>query len=460
MLHDPMRSQFRAWIVGLILGIVALGGCAIVGLLRPQGAVGNANIVVGKDSGALYVVMGDRLHPVLNLASARLIAGSNEKPTSVKDAKLGSYSRGPLLGIPGAPQALPGSASGNSSNWIVCETVALSPSGSARSSQGVTTTVIASAPELGPKSRALAGDQAFLVARAGKTYLLFDGFRAEIDLNNSTIARSLALAGITPRPVGTGLLGATVEVPPLRPPDIPDAGQPSRFGLGGAKIGSVVKVSGIADADLYVVLADGVQRISPFAAEVIRNANSQGASDIASVPPDALDGVPIVDRLPVDHFPNDVPKIRTAEDDPVGCLAWSRGTDDRAAQVRLLGGTGLPLSPSQQPVSLATSDGSGDRVDATYIPPSTGEFVQTTGVEADSVRRDSLFFVADTGIRYGVLDLPTATALGIGEKPKLAPWPIVGLLVPGPTLSQANALVSHDSVAPDPKAATVQLPKK
>ena len=94
-----------------VLGLLVLGGCGVYGLVRPQGSVGDASIVVSKNSGSTYVLLEDTLHPVLNLASARLITGSSEKPTSVADTKLEPYPRGPLLGIPGAPASLPGSAS-------------------------------------------------------------------------------------------------------------------------------------------------------------------------------------------------------------------------------------------------------------------------------------------------------------------------------------------------------------
>jgi type VII secretion protein EccB len=322
----------------------------------------------------------------------------------------------------------------------------------------VTTTVLSSIPE-SDASKPLGADDALLVARAGKTYLLFDGKRAEVDPNNSVMARSLKLQGVLPRPVGTGLLDSAVEVPALAPPPIPQAGQPTRFPLTGARVGSVIKVTGVDDSELYVVLPDGVQRISPLVAVVIRNADSQGESDIVSVPPDAIDGVPVVNSLPVGHFPANVPKIVPAEDAPVACMAWSRKADDRVAKLQLLAGTSLPIPGAAHPVDLVTADGTGDRVDAAYVPPSSGEFVQATGIEPDSERHESLFYIADNGIRYGVADAPTGGVLGLGDKPKLAPWAIIGLLVPGPALSQQNALVSHDSVTPDPNAGALPAPK-
>ena len=78
----------------------------IVELLRPQSGLGDARIVMGQVSGALYVRVGDTWHPVLNLASARLVAATDTNPQPVRESELARIKRGPLLGIPGAPQLL------------------------------------------------------------------------------------------------------------------------------------------------------------------------------------------------------------------------------------------------------------------------------------------------------------------------------------------------------------------
>ncbi|MBF6192926.1 type VII secretion protein EccB [Nocardia implantans] len=468
MLHDPMRSQIRSLLVGAVLGVLVVAGAAILAFLRPQGAIGDAVIVSGKQSGALYVVVqgqdgGKTLHPVLNLASARLITGADAEPHAVKDDKLNDLPRGPLLGIPGAPSALPGSAQGSKSEWSLCETIALSEGGSAASSSGGTTTVIAGHPALADRIRTANHDEALLVRRDNKTYLVYDGKRAEVDPANSVMARALDLRAQRPRPVGTGLLGATTQVPALTPPQIPRAGERGPGPLSEIPVGGVISVSGVGPdggSALYVVLADGLQPISPFTAQVIRYADSHGMREIATMPPDVLDRVPVVRQLPVDDFPVRTPRILPAEDAPVACVAWAKspgaapgpsednagdGPGERAA-VSLLVGTRLPIAESAKPVEVSTSDGVGDRVDAAYIPPGSGEFVQVTGMEPGSPRRDSLFYVADTGVRYGIPDAATANVLGLGGSARLAPWAIIGQLVPGPTLSAREALVSHDSL--------------
>ena len=53
-----------------------LASSVIIAFIRPQHTLGDAPIVMVKGSGALYVRLGDTLHPVVNLASARLIVGT------------------------------------------------------------------------------------------------------------------------------------------------------------------------------------------------------------------------------------------------------------------------------------------------------------------------------------------------------------------------------------------------
>ncbi|MEC3955008.1 type VII secretion protein EccB [Nocardia sp. CDC153] len=469
MLHDPMRSQFRSLMVGAVLALLVVAGAAIMAFIRPQGSIGNANIVMGKDSGALYVVIRDKddknkmtLYPTLNLASARLIAGTSETPTSVKDAKLNSVPRGPILGIPGVPAALPGTGQGDRSQWTLCDRVPLSASGGSASSSGAETTVISGSLELSDRAKVADKDSAIWASKGGKDYLIYDGKVAEFDKTKDSIAQALGLSGKRPRPATTDLIGAGVKVPPLVPPSIPRVGENGMGKLSSVPVGGIIKVSaldGSDRSDLYVVLADGVQRISAFTAQVIGSDNSQGMNGFKSMTPDVLNGMPVVHTLPVDDFPNVTPKIITADDNPVACITWAKksglgkeqpdateGPSDRAT-VQLLLGTRLPLPDSRKPVDLATKDGaSGDRVDAVYVPPTTGEFVRTTGIEPGSQRRENLFYIADNGIRYGIPDLATAQILGLGATPHLAPWEIVGQLVPGPTLSKQDALKYWDTL--------------
>jgi len=73
MLHDPMRTQVRATVVGVVLGVLGLAGFALFSLFSHSDSLGDNAIVTAKDSGTMFVRVDGVLHPVTNLASARLI---------------------------------------------------------------------------------------------------------------------------------------------------------------------------------------------------------------------------------------------------------------------------------------------------------------------------------------------------------------------------------------------------
>ncbi|MFD4470220.1 type VII secretion protein EccB [Rhodococcus sp. NPDC058505] len=441
MLHDPMRSQSRALAVGALLAVIGVAGCAALALIRPQDKIGDARIVVGKDSGAMFVDLDGTLHPVLNLASARLIVGAADAPVSVQESELGARPRGPLLGIPGAPSAL---SQGDPGGWTVCDSIA----GGARA---VTTAVIAGGPDLPGGVRELAGEEALLVQGTAGTYLVHEGARSRVDLGDAAVTLAFDLDGQVPRPVSAGLLAAIPEAPALAPPVIRDAGTQPSYPFGGNPIGSVVQVQDAKETRYYVVLADGLQRIGRATADLIRYADSQGATGMATVTPDAVAGPPRSTALAVETFPDTAPRIVDDANDPVGCLSWRPVPGDGGvrATVAVAAGTALPLPADARPVTLAQRDGIGDNADLFFVRPGPGAFVQATGAAPSSERQGALFFVADTGVRYGIENADTATLLGFDGDPVAAPWPILSLLAPGPALGREAALLAHDGVAPD-----------
>lgn len=449
MLHDPMRSQVRAYVVGLVLAIVVLAGCGVLAIFRPQDKVGDNKILIGKESGAVYVVLNDVVHPALNLASARLAAGDAPKAAIVKESEVGKKPRGPLIGIPGAPGAIHFDSEGKGRQWTVCDV--LKNDGSSDR----TTSVLAGDLELGAKASAMEPGRALLVQGEKHTYLIYDNKRARVDMTERPITDALNITGATPRPVSEGLINSIPEVMPLIAPPIADPGGVPDYEISDHRIGEVVQVG--TTQEFYVVLADGLQQVSPLTADIIRNANPQTSSDFI-IDQSQRTHAPVSSALQVQTYPATAPIVLEAKDLPVSCLSWKpipeagENTGTRA-ELELITGVSLPLKDSAKLVPLAQADGSGQNVDSTYIPPGTGAYVQTTGIEPDSRRKDSIFYIADTGVRFGIKNADAAKALGMPDKPEPAPWPIVGLLASGPTLGREEALVAHDGVAPDPSPA-------
>lgn len=460
MLHDPMRAQSRSFAAGIIFAILGVAACALLALLRPQDKIGQNKIVIGKDTGALYALLGDTAHPVLNLASARLATGDAKNPVIVKEAELAKRGRGPLLGIPGAPAALPYDKAAKGQPWTVCDT--------ARNDGGteITTSVIAGQPKQGDQATAMKNTEALLVRGKEGVYLVYEGKRARINVNDRAVTEALAITGVEPRTVSEGLLNAIPKVRDIDRPNIDVFGSFPNPPIGGLRVGSVFKASLGGQDRYYVVLRDGVQSISRPTADIIHTVNSQGRSEIPQLTPDIAAAAREVSTLPVSTYPKETPTISMSRERPVACLSWKplpkngerRGGEIRA-EVSVLAGRTLPVDSKAKMVPLAQSKHDGVKADAFYAQPGNGAFVQSTGIEPNSERKDGLFYIDDRGVRYGIKNGEAAKVLGL-QSPESAPGQIIELLATGPALGREEAMIAHDGVAPDTAGTKVASPQK
>jgi len=428
MLDDPLRAQALSLIAGVILAVVIVAVCAIVAFLRPPGELGSAPIVLVRESGALYVRVGDTVHPVLNLASARLVAGTAANPEVVSASAIHKAKRGPLVGISGAPATISNPLGEQESGWAVCD-------------DATSTTVIAGDVR---RDRLTAGRSVLVTPRsqtAATTYLLYDGWRAKVDLRNRAVVRALKLDAVTPRPVSRALLDAIPEAPAITAPHIPDIGSPSP--LRGFPVGSVVRIARAAVEEYYVVLRLGVQRIGEVAADLIRFTDSHDSRDIVTVSPDVIGAAPILDILRV----SELPQYGGVSDDAIVCARWRlAATGDNTA---VLMGDSLPVNGAG-PVTLAQADGDGPSVDAVSIPRGRSVYVRSTGITGHGASAGALYFINDSGVVFGLRDGETAKHLGLSGTPVPAPWPVLARLPRGPGLSRQAASVTRDSIAGPP----------
>ncbi len=433
MISDPMASQSRSLIVGLVLALVITGGCGVLALLRPQGAVRDAKIVLAKESGALYVRADGVLHPVTGLASARLVVGEAEQPASVKDAKLADLPRGPEVGIVGAPAQILGPVKAwtdGADPWLLCDRTRPAPSDKPTARDALDTMVTSD-------DAGVADDGAVLVRRGDDHFLLFRGARAAVDPADPVVRRIAGLDGASARAVSANLLNAFAPVDPIVVPQIPGRGQPSSA-VRGSRVGDVVRVTD-ADRDrLYVVLMDGVQEVGAWAADLIRAGDPAGAP-IGTASAATVAAAASRRSVPVTALPDRRPALRAVRDAPVICAAASAdGQGGGSVELR----TFRTPPGSGAPVTLAGADGAGDALDAASIPAGSGEYV--VAAEPGGERRDGLFYVSDSGVRYGIPDTATAQILGLQHKPRPVAWSVLTALPAGPDLTRSAASVTRD----------------
>ncbi len=425
----PAGGRSAPLAVGCVLAAIATAGYALLALLRPQPALDHVQIVVTRESGALYVRVGDTWHPALNLASARLAAATAANPLPVRESDLTRVKRGPLLGIPGAPQLLGRPLSGAESVWTICDA----------DGAGATTVVVG--PLDDSSVRRLAPDLAVLVAppSGSPAYLLYDGRRAVVDLADAAVLRALRLEGRVPRPVSQALLNAVPEASPLAAPRVRDVGD-AAAGLPGIPVGSVLRIARADGDEYYAVVAGGVQRIGRVAADILRFSDSRGTANTVTVAPDAIRATAIVDALPVASFPDRAPTLVDGSGDL--CASWIPASSGRSAAA-FLAGRGLPVPPGQAPVTLSQADGHGPALDAVYLPPGRSAYVRGEG------RAGTRYLVTETGVRFAVHDDDAAHDLGLPAATP-APWPVLTALPSGPELSREKASVARDTVTGPP----------
>lgn len=469
MIHDPMRGQMRALLVGVVIAVLITGAAGVLAFFKPTPNFGNSTIMLSKSNGAMFVRIGDRLHPALNLASARLIAGKNDPPKQVDDKFLNTVPLGPSVGVIGAPSSIHHGDDMGMSAWTVCDSTQTPKVTEQVGSYSVTTSVTANNPLLDNDIREATPAQMVLTQAGDRTYLIYNGVRAEIDPENPALFSALRLGDAELREVSPGLLNAFPLVDPIVPIRIEGVGESTDYLGSDHPVGSFVRTLDSRGEQLYVVLRNGLQPVSAATADIIRYGDAYSSTgEPATVSPALVSEVPQVDVLNVAHYPTASPEFVNTEPDSVVCMSWQRGSSAAVAENRLLIGHRLPIPPDAKPVPLATADGSGPGLDSVYLKPGTGEFVQATGGDPDSRAMGQLFYVSDLGLRFHIKDLPTAAALGVvgvkqpggtEETPQPAPWPVLSLLPPGPELSQQAALIAHDGMPADPDGQKVNPPK-
>lgn len=453
MLVDPLRTQSRSVLVGALVLVTGLAGCFVFSLIRPAGVVGNNVILADRETSALYVRVGEQLHPVLNLTSARLIAGRPDNPTMVPSAELDKFPRGSLIGIPGAPERMVPNTS-RDADWTVCD---------AATGEVVGVTLITGAlGEGGSRAGALGAHDAVLVRNDGVgsagvnggSWLLWDGKRSAVDLNNRAVTAALGLGANgtalpAPRAIADGLFNAIPESAPLAAPVIAGAGQPTPYPLPvAAPVGAVVTaITTEAATDnavrYYAVLDDGLQPISQVVAAILRNTDSYGLEQPPRLSADQVARIPVSTAINTAAYPERPLTVVDATKAPLTCARWTKHDGATTNSLTLLSGATLPLPTDERTVALAGPAGTAQRV---AVTPGTGYFVQATGQAGTATL--SGYWISDTGVRYGISTEGDATndnrktpaALGLTASPLPVPWSILSQFAPGPTLSRSDAL--------------------
>ncbi len=215
MISDPLGRRSRAAVFGLVMLLLMCAGAGLMAFIKPAIDPGQAAILES-DSGALFVRLGGQVHPVTNLASARLITGRNDDPARISDSVLLETPIGVKVGLEEAPELIAESLP-EKTWWVVCH--------SSSDAQIAVEVLDRALPPL-PSSQGVVmqvGDKEYVVSKEGRRQLP-DPLSAE----GRVIRRRLDIDASTPRwapPPEVARL-----IPELPPSEIPREGSVLRAG--------------------------------------------------------------------------------------------------------------------------------------------------------------------------------------------------------------------------------------
>lgn len=410
----------RAVLPGAIAGVVVVAVFGAWGLFKPTAPKGwdtpGEKVIVAGESTTRYVVLRTRgrvqLHPVLNMASAKLLLDENKGDVVTVDETVldkGDIPRGVTIGIPYAPDRLPPAEEARAAKrWAVCE----SPAAGGRSLQRATFVLASRHMGATEGPERLRGGQLLYVQGPDGTRHVVDarGTAYGIDGNDELLLRTVVGPGRVPQRVSGEWLATLHTGDPIGFPVLPGtpgapAGAPGLLDTGADRIGTVLKAFTGGEDQFYVVLRGRIAPVSPFVARLLlaseqlvpvgQAGREREVSPGAIVPGRAFG----TDR----RWPKAQPAVVTGSApekgrDTVCSVLRGVDADDGATTLSTWAGTGFP-------VALPTGFSSA------YVTPGSGQlYRQFKGRETGA---GGVFLVTDTGLRHAMQSNGDGTTDGV-----------------------------------------------
>ncbi|WAP58639.1 type VII secretion protein EccB [Streptomyces sp. S465] len=419
VMDDGAPRPLRAFLPGVVVAALILAGFGAWGMIRPTAPKGwddtASHIIVGSDSTTRYVILKTggkkQLHPVLNLASAKLLLDQNKSDIiRVKESQLdnGDIPRGPTIGIPYAPDRMPSASEAvKQKRWVVCEQPGGGQDKTAQKAVFVLADREASKVEGPERLRGgqvlyVEGDSGrYLVDRSGTKYLL-GGPKGEKSMSAgqyNLLLRTLFSEGAKPQRVTDDWLDTLKDGAPVVFPQVP--GEPNTSaGIDSLpdkanRVGMVLQAQTGGGVQHYVVVPGKVQPVSDFTAKLLLNSEQLSGLNQLSKPMQVNPQDFVSDSTVFagdTTWPAEPPRqVNSAEGgsgarDTV-CNILTKVADNGTPTLETWAGRDYPATI----VDGATS---------AYVTPGTGLFYRQFQGRATSTGQ--VFLVTDTGLRYQV----------------------------------------------------------
>lgn len=283
---ETAPRPLRAVLPSAIVGVVVLAAFGAWGMFKPTAPQGwddpGQKVIIASKSTTRYVVLKTKgkvqLHPVLNMASAKLVLNtqSDVDVVTVDESILdnGKIPHGVTIGIPYAPDRLPsGEEAGAAKRWAVCER----PSGSGDSIQKAA--FVLAKRDMGKTEGAkqkLHGGELLYVVTPDKTRYVVDaqGSAYKVDATNSLLLRTLVGTNREPQHVTREWIdtlhpGDPISFPRVDGTPTAPAHAPGQLDSQANRVGMVLRAPVNGEEKFYVVLPNRVAPISDFVAQLL-----------------------------------------------------------------------------------------------------------------------------------------------------------------------------------------------
>ncbi|MEV2275680.1 type VII secretion protein EccB [Nocardiopsis sp. NPDC049922] len=428
----PMRRTRTGTFIGMALSALLCVGFLVFGLIFPGGSTTwqeEGMLVIERDTGASYLYSAGMLRPVANYASARLIQGAEGDVSLVNAGSIEGVPMGGPVGIPGAPDSLPGEEALESAVWRLC---ALPEDGE----RARTALTIGTAPEPTP----LADHEAvLLVGPDGGRHLLWRGARLRLDEEGGAV-QALGYGTSPAHPVTAAFLDTVPTAPDLTAQEVPGAGTPGPA-LAGVqrRVGQVFAVSTPDQPDQhYLLTLDGLSPLTLTEALLLLSDPENGAAAYPGVTPEAIalpaseahanltaggeDATGQDTRLPATP-----PELRSVEA-RYPCLRLGGGG---TLTVTLDDGGSVSARPVQEVPAIAPGCPTPDLIGI----PSGGGAVARARPVGGGTGSPTHYLVSDAAAKYPVPDDDVLSSLGVDTgAPTEVPTSLLRLLPTGPLL--------------------------
>ncbi|MET7320214.1 type VII secretion protein EccB [Streptomyces sp. NPDC005549] len=452
--ESPVGRTNRGLAIGIVVSLLIAAGAFVWGLISP--ATSNSwraegTLIVDEDTGSRYFYDNGELRPVLNYASAKLLAGASRSGLTSKTVgtdALRSTPRGLPVGISGAPDVLPDpGALEKSRPWLVCSASADG------AGTGATVLSVASAATQRPLPR---GSAVLVADPSGNRYLVWQGARLRIDGKSSAL-EGLGYGSAVPRKVSAAFVDALPAGPDLAPTALAGLGEPGpSFGSLTTRVGQVFRttVPGAERGQYYLLREEGLVPLTNTQAalqlsdpQTARKAYEGSPPHARELEPGTLKGqlAPGKDGFSADAvagMPESPPTLARIAEEQGLCSSVTPGSPPGSG-VRV--GVALVDQDALGPAAKRSSTGVAEAclaVDAVVVGPGEGALVRA-GSAAGGEVGGTRYLVTDTGVKHRLPTEADAEALGYGGgQVRTVPSLLLSMLPTGPDLGATAAAVS------------------